>query len=275
MADENPTQDVEEQISEQPADTPAPEQVPQEQVPQEQVPQEQMEQPAPQEQQNEAEKAPAPKQEEESQPSRRENLRIQQLVSKLRQQQPEGPSQPQQAPEVPDALNYSEKLNADEETLKTLESDRRNYGDTQYNRGLSEAQRIANTNIFHTRLEIDAPKVASKYSFLNKDSDDFHPVMANAVNEWYLASAGYDSDTGSVRNPDVRYAEFVDGIFELADEIAQQKVSTSRKNIAQQAAKTGIRPDGSPAQKMDLSKAPSEMTTEELTAFINQNLPRQ
>lgn len=126
---------------------------------------------------------------------------------------------------------------------------------------------------FHTRLEIDAPRVASKFKQLDKDSSEFNPAVANAINEWYLATAGYNPQTNQVGNANVRYADFVEGIMEMADEIAGQKVQSTTKNIAKQAATTGIRPDGSKAKRLNLNQAPQDMTDEELALAIKRMMP--
>ena len=81
---------------------------------------------------------------------------------------------------------------------------------------------------------------------------------------------GLDANTGLVQNPNVRWKDFVESEFELADEIANTKVANSTRNIAQQAASTGLRPDGSQAKRLNLNKAPEQMSDEELDAIIAQ-----
>lgn len=200
-----------------------------------------------------------------SEPSRRENLRIQQLLAKMNAQKRSAPSQPEQ----PKALNYREALEADDEVVKTLEQDRETYGQHQYTQGLSQAEKLAQSQMFHTRLELDAPKVAKDYPIFDNKSPEFNPVLTDSVNRMYLNFVGYDHNTGSVERTDVRYAEFVEAIFELGNEIGTKKAEASRKNIAKQAASTGLRPDGSKAKGLNLNKAPSDMTDEELEAVIN------
>lgn len=209
----------------------------------------------------EAEAEPEPEPEEKP-PSRRESLRIQQLIQKMKQ----NPQQPQYTP--PQGMDYAETLEADPETVQQLEADRQAYGQAYYDQGA----RLAESNLFHTRLEIDAPKVEAKYPQLDKNSPQFDPAVADAVNNWYLSTTGYDPQTNTVQNANVRYSEFVEGIMELAERAAGEKVARSSKNIAKQAASTGLRPDGSSAKTLDLNKAPEDMTNEELNAFINSRL---
>jgi len=238
-----PNEEVEEQSTDQP------EEVEQEQTPQEP---EQEDQPAEEEQKEEE---PS----EERPPSRREELRIQQLLQKMKQQDAPRP-EPQQK-----QLDYTQELAADDETVKLLERDRELYGKTQYNAGLEQAKSIQ----FHTRLEIDAPKIEEKHRILNKeDKENFNPVVADAINSWYLSAVGYDPQSGIVQNSDIRYADFVEGLFELADEIASNKVAKTSKNIVKQAANTALRPDGSSPDRLNLNKAPQDMTDKELDAYL-------
>lgn len=203
---------------------------------------------------------------EEPKPSRREELRIQQLLAKLKEQPAESPKA-----KTPDALNYDELLDAEPELIKQLTADRTKATHTAYQEGIDQAKSIQ----FHTRLEIDAPRIEQKYPQLDKESTDFHPVLANAINTMFLSAVGYDAETDTVQNPNIRYAPYVESIFELANEIAGQKNQASIKNITKQAAATGLRPDGSSAKRLNLNKDPGQMTDEELDAVIAQAVPKR
>lgn len=200
-------------------------------------------------------------QEEEKPPSRRESLRILQVLEKLKDKS-------QTPAETAPGMDYKTAIDADPEVIKQLEADRKAVSDAQFQSGLKQAQSIQ----FHTRLEIDAPRVEAKYSQLDKESADFNPVVANAINQWYLNTVGYDPKNDTVVNSSVRYADFVEGIFELADEVGSEKTANTSKNIAKQAANTGIRPGGGRTKGLDLNKAPKDMTDEELTAVIAQSM---
>jgi hypothetical protein len=205
--------------------------------------------------------------EEPKPPSRREQLRIQQLLQKMQQPQEQPAAKP-----VPDALDYRDALDADDETLSQLEQDRQASNQAFYQQGIQQAQAIE----WRTMLHIDSPQVEAAHPQLNpKDEANFHPALANAVNDWYLQTSQFDNKTGMAHSPGVRYKDFVDGIFELAEEIAATKVQSSTKNIAKQAAKTGLRPDGSSAKRLNLNKAPEDMTDEELEAVISRSLPKR
>lgn len=202
--------------------------------------------------------------EEEKPPSRREQLRIQQVLEKLKQKE----AQPE-APVKKDALDYS-TFDADPELVKQLEADRKSYGEDLYSQGVQQAKSIQ----FHTRLDIDAPRVEAKYPQLDKESDQFDSAIANALNTSYLHLVGYDEKSDTVQNPNVRYADYIEAQFELANAIASEKVVKTSKNIAKQAASTGLRPDGSTAKRLNLNQDAEDMTDEELKAKIAQSLPR-
>lgn len=222
----------------------------------------------------EAEEAPeeeTPKEEEvpeeEPKQSRREKLRI---VDVLQKYGPPPAQAPVEQPTQP-GMDYSQALEADPATVQQLEADRQAYGKTQFEQGSAQALKQAETIEWRTMLHIDAPQIESKYSFLNpKDEKNFNPAAADALNKMYLGAAGYDDTTKQVANPNIRYADYIDSIMELADELAENKATATTKNIAKQAAKTGIRPDGSTVKRLNLNQAPDKMTDEELDTIINQ-----
>lgn len=203
---------------------------------------------------------------EEQPPSRREQLRIQTLLKKYgdpTQRQEAAPSQ------RPGALNYGEALDADPEVIRQLEADRQAGNQAQYNEGLKRAEYLN----WNTSLKIDAPIVEKKYPILDKNSPEFHPAVADALNTWYLNMSRYDSESKTVGNPDISYADFVESNMELVEEIAGQRNAQTVKNVAKQAAATGLRPDGSSAKRLNLNQAPENMTLEELYASIGQKPP--
>lgn len=199
--------------------------------------------------------------EEEKPPSRRESLRIQQLIEKLKQQ-PAAPDKPKS----PGGLDYKTALDADPEVIKTLEEDRDAAGNAGFQQGVEQAKSIQ----FHTRLEIDAPKIEAKYPQFDKDSVEFNPVLANSINQWYLSTVGFNPEKDTVTNAGVRYSDFVESIMELADEVAGDKTASASKNIAKQHANTAIRPGGGRTKGLNLNKPPEQMTDEELKAVIAQ-----
>lgn len=243
-----------EEVTETPAEPETPTEEPEEPVAEETE--------TPEEAEPEAE---TPEDEEPKPPSRREQLRIQTLLAKMKQDK-----QPAQTQQPQPGVDYRNMIDADEPVYEQLNQASQDYGKAQYNAGLEQAKSIQ----FHTRLEIDAPKVESKYPQLNKDSEKFNPALADAVNEWYLQTTGYDQSSDTVANPNIRYSEFVEGIMQLGETIGSEKSQATAKNVAKQATQTGLRPDGSQAKRMNLNQAPEDMTNEELEAVIAQSLKR-
>lgn len=213
----------------------------------------------------------APEKPSADQPSRRETLRIQQLLKKY------GP--PPERPEPSqfkrdDALDYGTALDADPEIIQRLEADRNAEGQARYQQGQNDVRAELRTSEWRTLLNFDAPSTEAKYGWLNpKDSENFDPALADAVNEEYKAVVGYDEKTGLVSRPEIRYSDFIEARVELSTRLAKSMTANTAKNIAKQAATTGIRPDGSSARRLDLSKAPEDMTTEELYAAMGQKPP--
>lgn len=196
--------------------------------------------------------------------SRREQLRVAQLLEKLKAK-----DDPRESSVKP-GLDYSKALEADEATIKTLDEDRKGYGDQRFTEGLE----IAKSMQFRTLLEIDAPKVISKYPVLDpSDKENFNPHVADALNKMYLATVGFDQATDRVKNPDIRYVDYIDSLMELVEATAGRKVAATQKNITKQAAQTALRPDGSSPKKLNLSKAPEDMDDAELDAIIAQVIP--
>lgn len=207
-----------------------------------------------------------PEDKPEKKPSRREQSRVRDLLEKY--------GDPGDKPAAkPDAkgIDYEKELDADPELIKKLDDDRSKISQDSFNQGLEQSKSL----MFHTRLEIDAPRVEAKYPQLDKNSDDFKPEAASDVNMLYLRLVGFDPKTKAVANPEIRYTEFVDTIFALANDLADVKVEKQVKEVKKQAAQTGIRPDGSRTKKLDLSKAPEDMSDEELDAYLAQALPKR
>lgn len=218
---------------------------------------------------------PAPEPDEPDKPepqhiSRRESLRIKQLLDNLKQNQ-----QPQTTPKSQrtDALDYATELDADPETIKRLQEDRQKAEEARYREGLAQSQAIE----WRTLLQIDAPQVETKYPQLNKnDAENFHPAVADSLNTWYLQMSGWDSETRTASNPAMRYSDFVEGIYELAEEIASTRSASTQKNVAEQARNTAIRPDGSTSSKrLNLNQDPGSMTDAELDAAIALGIPKR
>lgn len=198
-----------------------------------------------------------PEEPEEKPPSRREQLRIQDILAKREKAQ-------QPTPPASAGLNYATDLNAEPEIVKQLEADRQAAANASYQAGIKQADSIR----WEALLNADAPTIETKYPQLDKTSSDFHPALANAINSMYLSSVGYDADNKTVTNPNIRYRDYVESVFELANEIAGEKIQSTTTNIKKQVANTGLRPDGSTSKRLNLNQSPNQMTPEELEAKI-------
>lgn len=210
---------------------------------------------------------------EEPKPSRREQLRINQLLAKYGDP---AERKPRQKPESkPD--DYIKSLDADPEVIEQLEKNRQIASDEAYLEGLRQSE----VKEWKRDLKYEAPSVEKDFPFLNpKDEANFKPAAAQAMNQKYLRFIGYqpgDPEKGipeSILFPDVSYREFVEGEMEFVDELASQKAAETTKNIAKQAATTGLRPDGSSAKRLNLNQSEKDMTLEELYAAIGQTPPK-
>lgn len=271
----DPTQMSDEELAtaisgDQPEETPTNEEAPVDPPAEETPKEEQAEEPTPAEEEPaEPEQAEAP-----AAPSRREQLRVQQLLKKYGPP-PEAPPQ-QAAPSQTDAPDFRQIVSTeDPELYETLDKTAADYGKDQYQRGTNDALNQMRSVEWRTLLHLDAPQMESKYKVLDKDDkENFHPALSDALSRRYLQMVGYDPQTGAVDNPSIRWKDFVESEFELAEEIATTKTVASTQNIAKQAAQTGLRPDGSGVRGMDLTKHPEDMTDEELNAVISASLPR-
>lgn len=206
-----------------------------------------------------AEEPEEPKGEEQAPPSRREQLRIHDLLKKY------GPPKPQEAQTPQGALDYGKALDADPEIIKQLEADRQ----AAIHSAVDENQAQLQTYRWETMVNLDNPQVESKYPQLDKNSPDFNPALSNAIGQMYFQVSGvttYPDGTYTVSTPGIRYKDYVESIFELGNEIAGAKTADTTKNIAKQSAQTGLRPDGSSAKRLNLNKDPKDMTMEELYA---------
>lgn len=199
---------------------------------------------------------------EELPPSRREQLRIQSLLQKY------GDPRDRQAPsQQREQLDY-QTLDAEPEVIKQLQEDRQRAEEIQYNRGRTESSQDLQYTQFYNNIRFDLPLVTEKLSKLD-------PIDAKALDDEYLAVTGADPANGYVRNPNIGYAEFIEARIEQAGRLAASMSATTTKNVARQAAQTGLRPDGGQAKRMNLNQAPENMTDEELYAVLGQKPPKK
>jgi hypothetical protein len=214
------------------------------------------------EEEPEAEK---PKEEEPKQPSRRETLRIQDILAK-RDAASKETSQPAKTPSKQDVLDYSNELDADPEVITRLEEDRQKSGDARYNEGLAQAEQMSRqqtiSSEFRTNIKMDFPLVKEKLDKL--DQEDVRELDLE-----YLRMNKYDAETGIAHDPvGIGYADFITASVERAERFAERLNEQTVKNITKQASQTGLRPDGSAAKALNLNQQPGDMSDEELDAYL-------
>lgn len=138
--------------------------------------------------------------------------------------------------------DYREMIDAPDEVYETLNQDRESYGDQKYNEGLQ----VANAIEWKTNMRMDLPLVKEKL-------DNLDPADAEAIDREYLIFSGFDPNTGFINNPNIGYADFVEARIQQAERLASSMNLKSQKNIARQAAQTGVRPDGGAHKGLQIS----------------------
>lgn len=144
--------------------------------------------------------------------------------------------------------------------IDQLERDRRNYAQQQFNEGVRQGTDLYQTERFADRLETDIERVLSSRT----DIDDITEQM---LVQSYLDKIGAQEDANgriTIQNPNLRFRDFADKKLEEIDTLVQSKISQSTKNIASQAAKTGVRPNG--ASQSSITTLSDDALVEKLRA---------
>jgi hypothetical protein len=178
----------------------------------------------------------------------------------------ETPSQRQRQ----DPLDYRQAIDAPDEVYEQLASDRDAYGRAQREEGVQDASRNSRLDKWELSAKIDYPLVAEKLKTLAPEDVD----VLNR--EYFLVSGVRQSDGGGitdVANPNIGYADFINARIEQAERLATRMNINTQKNVARQAANTGLRPDGTSAKPLNLNKAPHDMSDAELDAYIKRAIP--
>jgi hypothetical protein len=134
-------------------------------------------------------------------------------------------------------------LQYDQETefgVDQLANDRRQYGQQTFNEGVRQGQAFYEAERFADRLDTDIERVLSK-------RDDIDDVTEKLLVESYLDKVGAREDQNGriiIGNPNLRFRDFAESKLKEIDDLVQVKLSQSTKNIASQAANTGVRPNG-------------------------------
>lgn len=207
--------------------------------------------------------APEPIVEEPQPVSHRENKRISELTRKLQEanQRPNQVNQPQS----------NQIIGEGDYDMDQVNDLAQQYGEQRYAEGIKQA---SDNTMFMTRLEIDAPKVESKYEQLNPNSDKFDPGIADYTTQLFYKTVGMKAKadgTFTVENTNIRYSEFIDGMMDAVDALASSRQADSKVNLAKQAAQTGVRPNAV-TKNVYQGDDPKKMTIEQLRTKVNQGL---
>lgn len=165
-----------------------------------------------------------------------EELKLNKILDRI--QQTKQPVQREQRK----PMDYRDTIDAPDEVYESLDQDRSNYGEQRYSEGLEQAKALE----FKMNIKLDLPLVKEKL-------DKLDPADATALDREYLQLVGFDPQTGYVRNADVGYADFIEARIQQAERLAASMALKSQKNIAKQAAQTGIRPDGGAHKGLQIS----------------------
>lgn len=138
-------------------------------------------------------------------------------------------------------VNYEEN----DFSVDDLEHDRRQYGQHNFNEGVRQGAAFYEAERFADRLETDIDRVMST-------RDDIDDVTEKLLVESYLDKVGAKEQNGRIiiGNPNLRFREFAEAKLKEIDDLVQVKLSQSTKNIASQAANTGVRPNGTTQNSM-------------------------
>jgi len=217
-----------------------------------------------------------PEDEEEKPVSRREQLRVNQLLERIKSESGGKPQEKPSEKPKPEGLKYEDELDADEETLQKLNDDREQYAEKRYQQGLEQAKALEdrqNAFEFRQMLASEEPIVLQKYPFLDSKSPEFDEQIATALVSKYFQDTGFDAETKTAKNH-ISYLEYAEAQIELSTVIAEKMARETQENVTRQAGQTGLRPSGStPSKSLNLNKAPEDMTDEELDAIIAQSVP--
>lgn len=184
----------------------------------------------------EAELSPRQQKRVEQLEKKAEELKLNKILDRI--QQTKQPSRREEAK----PMDYRTAIDAPDEVYDSLSQDRQSYGDQRYNEGLEQAK----ASEFRLNIKLDLPIVKEQL-------DKLDPADAAALDREYLVMTGFDPSTGFVKNPDVGYADFIEARIEQAERLAASMNIKSQRNIAKQAAQTGIRPDGGAHKGLQIS----------------------
>lgn len=138
-------------------------------------------------------------------------------------------------------------------TIDTLQRDREQYGQSQYQRGRQETMQDVELRFFQENLDRDTEVLESKYEELNPGSDLYDQNLVDDINAAYKDAIGYNERTGTIINTGVRYKDYADRFMRIATRYADGRSADAARNVASQAARTGVRPN-SPSRQSNIGE---------------------
>lgn len=146
-------------------------------------------------------------------------------------------------------LDYND---VEELDVKDLQSDREQYGRTNFSKGAETERFYADQEKFWTTVEYEDKLLQTdpKYSFLNERSKKFDPDLAEDMHEKFLELVGFNPNTKTTRRTDVSFGNFVKREVEEREKWAARVEDQIVKNAAAQRSTAGIRPSGSATRSL-------------------------
>lgn len=184
--------------------------------------------------------------------------KLNKILDRIQQSKKPAPKKEEVLPSQ--GMDYRQEIDAPEDVYERLEQDRQQYAESIRTQAQSDFQAQVASSQWQTNIRIDLPLVKEKLDMLD-------PQDAQAIDREYLYYSGYDETTGTVTNPNISYADFVEARIEQAQNLARRMNIKSQENIAKQASHTGIRPSGSTGRgstKVDSPMDIANMTPEQV-----------
>lgn len=200
-----------------------------------------------------------------SRPSRSEK-RIRDLAAKLKQQQEEpvaSASQQQSKDNAQVTPPADLPLFQDGENLSVDEANKRlvqaadAIAQARISQALGQYEQRQQGIARASQLDADLASIETKYPALNPDSSDHDANLTAKVSQLY--------ETAVAGNPNLRLADFVDGVMDLANITATKQSSKVTKSLVKQAAEGAVTPS---TKKQSGKKAFSDMSLDEMEQHL-------
>lgn len=184
---------------------------------------------------------------------------IDKLSGEIRQHGQVAPNRIEQlfAPKAYDPIKYEDGQEYDP---SQLEQDRRQVGDNRFaegiQTGINQGTIDLKQQMWEDRFDADVERVTSRYKELDADEDpatgqprnaDYNPELEKYLVEQYINFTGMQTDAKgrlNIQRSNVRFKDFVEAEMANLDKIMQARGAQSTRNVTSQAARGGMRPNG-------------------------------